>query len=472
MPMRLLTEIQIEAIHHTLTKTMTDNNEIRSNNDFRNRNLPGLSLRVLFVLLVVGLAARIAITNHGGWATPPVPGSDASEYDSYAWNLAQGHGYSGISPDVKTPDGQLLEHTTAYRSPGTSVLWAGLYWSCGHRYGVVRFFQCVLDTLTILLIYGIGRKCFGDTVALLAATIYAVWPTALLYTSQLGSETLFTFLFCCFILISLEFAEGANWPRAIAAGVLLGLAMLTRGNAVLMVALMVPWSVWQLWRTPRLLVRGLAISFVALVMLVPWTIRNYWIFHEFIPFQTGGGDLLLGSYNSVVASDPLYYGYYLWPTSELLNYREQIIASNDEVIRDHVEKRLAIEWARNHPEKWWYLVETRFRRSLTPFLQPRSPMFYRVSMLVSWGPVLVLFAVGFFPSASYFLRTNNPGWILHLGVLHFVLLSLIFFGFARYRFPVEGLCIILASATLVWLCEYVSRRFSSTASRTDRPVTN
>jgi 4-amino-4-deoxy-L-arabinose transferase-like glycosyltransferase len=272
------------------------------------------------------------------------------------------------------------------------------------------------------------------------------------------SEPLFTFLFCCFILISLQFAERANWPRSIAAGALLGLAMLTRGNAVLMVGLMIPWSIWQFRRTPRLVVRGLAISLVAFVMLVPWTIRNYQIFHSFIPFQTGGGDVLLGSYNRVVVSDPLYYGYTVYPDSELPEYREQITAPNNEVIRDHVETQLAMQWAHSHPEKWWFLAESRFRRSLTPFLQPRSPMLYRVLTLVSWGPILVLFGLGFFPSAIYFIRTNNPGWILHLGVFHFVLISIIFFGYARYRFPVEGLCIILASATLVWICEHMSRR--------------
>jgi len=437
---------------------MNDSTEIRSGNEPKGRSLRRLYSRVLLALLIVGLASRIAITIHGGLATPPRPGSDCSEYDSYAWNLAQGRGYSGISPDVKKSDGQLLEHPTAHISPGTSVLWAGLYLTFGHRYSIVRITHCVLDTLTILLIFGIGRRCFDDKVALLAAAIYAVWPTALLYSSQLISEPLFTFLFCCSILVSLEFAEHPSWPRAIAAGALLGLAMLTRGSAVLMVALVVPWSIWQFRRTPRLAVRGLAISFVALVMLVPWTIRNYWIFHAFIPFQTEGGDVLLGSYNRVVASDPLYYGYYIWPTS-LPEYREQIIAPNNELIRNHVETQLAIDWIRNHPETWWYLAESRFRRSLTPFLQPQDPKLYRVGMLVSWGPILVLFALGFFPSAVYFLRANNPGWILHLGVLQFVLTSIIFFGSSRYRFPVEGLCIILASATLVWTCEQIRKRF-------------
>jgi len=105
---------------------------------------------------------------------------------------------------------------------------------------VVRIAQCVLDSLTILLIYLIARLCFSDEVALLAAAVYAVWPTALLYSSQLGSEPLYAFIFCWFVLISLQFAGRPTWPRSIAPGVLLGVALLTRGNAVMMVALMVP----------------------------------------------------------------------------------------------------------------------------------------------------------------------------------------------------------------------------------------
>ena len=442
---------------------MNAGNEMWSSNEVKSRNLPRLFLLVLMVLLALGLASRFAITIHAGWTAPPRPGSDASEYDSFAWNLAQGRGYSGISPDVNGPDGQPLVHPTAYRSPGTSALWAGLYLSFGHRYSVVLISQCVLDTLTILLIFAIGRKCFSDKVALMAAAIYAVWPTALMYSSQLGSEPLYTFLFCGFILLSLQFAERASWARAVAAGILLGLAMLVRGNAVLMVALMIPWSVWQFRRTPRLLVRGLAISVVALLMIVPWTIRNYRIFHGFVPFQTEGGDTLLGSYNRIVAYDPFYYGYWIYPLPALSEYRQQLTAPNNEVIRDRVETRLAMQWVRSHPEKWWYLVESKFRRSWTPFLQPNAPRLYRAAMLASWGPILVFFALGFFPIAINFLRTNHPGWILHLAVFHFVFTALIFYGASRFRFPVEGLCILIACATLAWIYQYIRGRFSRPA---------
>jgi hypothetical protein len=79
------------------------------------------SLTLLNVLLVVGLLARVALAIHGELRMPG--GADAAEYGSYAWNLAQGHGYCGISPNIRGLDGQPLDHPTAYCVPGTSTFW-------------------------------------------------------------------------------------------------------------------------------------------------------------------------------------------------------------------------------------------------------------------------------------------------------------------------------------------------------------
>jgi len=70
-------------------------------------------------------------------------------------------------------------------------------------------------------------------------------------------------------------------------------------------------------------------------------------------------------------------------------------------------------------------------------------------MLFSWGPVLCLFAAGFLPTVWTFLRDGDPGWIIHLGIIHFVALSLLFYGYSRYRYPVEPLCVLLAVATIL-----------------------
>jgi 4-amino-4-deoxy-L-arabinose transferase-like glycosyltransferase len=416
------------------------------------RDHGGRRFRVLLaVFVVLGFAARLAVGVRTGLDAPPDPSGDDREYDSYAWNVVQGHGYSGISPDVKDANGKLLEHPTAYRVPGTSLFWAAIYRVVGHRYIAVRIGQYFLDSVTIYLISRIAVICFGEAVSLLAALVYAVWPTALLYSNHLGAEPLYAFLFCCFILAALKFAERPRWGLAIVAGIVLGIAMLTRGNAAMMVALVFPWSLWQFRSIPRQLIQSLAIPLISIAMLIPWAVRNYIVLHSFVPFETGSGDVVLGSNNRVVDRNPRYYGYWVYPTSELPEYTARIIAPNDEVVRDHVELRMAIEWLRDHPDRWWHLLESRFRRSLTPFLEHDSPPLYRLGMLISWGPVLVLFAVAFFPTATELLHQNHPGWIIHLGILHFLLTALVFWGASRFRFPVEGLCIILASASLVWL---------------------
>ena len=104
--------------------------------------------RALALLFAVALALRIAAAAALGLATPPEPGSDPHEYDVYAWNLVEGRGYRGLSPDVSNQD-----HLTAYRPPFPSILWAGLYGLFGHRYEVVRLANCTLGAASVLLLF-------------------------------------------------------------------------------------------------------------------------------------------------------------------------------------------------------------------------------------------------------------------------------------------------------------------------------
>jgi len=382
---------------------------------------------------------------------PPLPsqtdrGSDALEYDTYAWNLVQGHGYRGMSPDVTDPD-----HLTAYRVPGTALLWGALYRVFGHRYAAVRIANCILGAITILFVYGIGKRCFGGSVGPLSAATFAVWPTSLFYSATLGSEPLFTFLFLWYVLLALQVGAHPAIARAMFAGLLLGLATLTRPNAMFMILLAVFWAWWEFRGQGKNLRIGLAIPLVAVTTLIPWVARNYAVFHELVPLSTGGGDVLLGGNNRVVVTDPVYYGYWVFPTSSLPEYREQLKAPNQELRRDHLETKLALRWLADHPRWWWYLVQAKFRRSLTPILDSNSPRLYRVGMLVFWGPVLVLSALSFFPTLLRFFRSKHPGWILHLAIIDFELTAIIFWGASRFRYPVEGLCIALAYVSMLRL---------------------
>jgi 4-amino-4-deoxy-L-arabinose transferase-like glycosyltransferase len=423
----------------------------RSLNEMHHPKPLGFSVRGwLLALFVVGMSLRLGLAFMLGLDAAPY--SDSKEYDTYAWNLAQGNGYRGMSPGVTDPN-----HLTAHRAPGTSILWAGLYRVFGHRYSVVRITNCLLSAITIFFIYGIGKYCFSERVGIFSASAFAIWPTSLLYSTQLASEPLFTLLLLWYLLVSLHFGKQPTLVRAVAAGLLLGLSILTRGNAVFMIPLAGLWAWWQFQGQRKSRLIGLTIPIVATVTLIPWSVRNYAVFHEFLPFGTAAGDVFLGGNNRVVATDPVNYGYWVSPTS-LPEYRDQLNEPNDEVRRDRLEKKLTWQWLEEHPGLWWYLFQAKVRRSLTPILDPDSPRLYRIGMLLSWGPVLVLSMLSIFPTAVSFFRSKHPGWILHLAVLDFVLTAVVFWGAARFRYPVEGLFLMLAFVSAFWLWDKLRGR--------------
>ena len=267
------------------------------------------------------------------------------------------------------------DHWTAYRLPGTSVLWAGLYGVFGRRYSVVRIVHCLLGATTILLVYGIGKRCFRESIGLLSAATFAIWPTSVFYSNELASEPLFTFLLSWYILLTLQFAEAADhnvcdrcW-RCIWVGHIDACQCCIYGPLELSLGLVAV--------SPSM--ENLGFEFANSIDgnddIIPWVfaITKPHSFHKFLPFGTGGGDVLLGGNNRVVATDPVYYGYWVFPTVSLPEYREQLKAPNDELIRDSLEKKLAMRWLSDNPGSWWYLLEAKFRRSLTPVSDPHLP---------------------------------------------------------------------------------------------------
>ena len=120
---------------------------------------------------------------------------------------------------------------------------------------------------------------------------------------------------------------------------------------------------------------------------------------------------------------------------------------DNEIERDRVAHRLAVEWIKGHPEKWAYLVQAKLRRGFTPLLQPRVGISRRLVYAAIWGSVLFFLLIGFVPSLVTFWKQGSPGWLAHLAILHVALLTVVFFGFARYRYPIEPLCIMIAAWT-------------------------
>lgn len=400
---------------------------------------------LLRLIILVAVLVRLGYALTQGLTHPPRPGSDEFEYDRYAWNLVQGNGYRGPSPDVSDQD-----HLTAYRTPGPSLAYAALYLVGGHRPILVRLFNILLSAFSCGLIVLIGRRVFSEKIGLMAAAAWAIWPTAVFNAVGLWSEPLSTFLYLLLFLAAFRFADSPGWREAALVGLLLGLNLLSHASRVLFIPFLGLWVLVQFRSAPRVWLRATAIPLVAALCLAPWTIRNWIQFHHFIPFSTMGGSVLLQGNNRIVATDPEYWGYNIWDTN-IPEYADQLRAPNDEIQRDQIAGQLAKQWISENRALLPGMLIKKVARGWTPLLQARTAFPLRLIMLLSWGPVLLLLLIGLIPTARRFLRERNPGILLHFALLDVVVLNLIFFGFARYRLPVEPFALLLAAWTLTWL---------------------
>jgi 4-amino-4-deoxy-L-arabinose transferase-like glycosyltransferase len=253
------------------------------------------------LVVVVAFGLRLAYVD----ATPGYPlRDDALDYDAHARSIAAGHGYS-----------KTIAHgrPTAFRPPGYPYALAGVYRLAGvenapraDRVRAARVFGAVLGALVVGLVGVLAAQLWGRRVALVAAALAAVYVPLITVGGAVMSEMLFVVFMLAALIAAIEHRRSAHRHRlAILAGVLGGLAILTRANGmVLLLPLAV--SVWD--GRPRLtraaLLPPVVLVAAAALTVTPWTIRNAVELHSFVPVTTQLGSALAGTYNDQARHDP------------------------------------------------------------------------------------------------------------------------------------------------------------------------
>ncbi len=244
--------------------------------------------RILFVVLAVALALRVAWVIYA--AREPGNFGDPFIYLQLARRIASNHGYGPF----------FSGGPTAFHPPGYPGWLAGIVW-IAERVGLehrepllIGLFQAVLGTASVALVYAIAARLFGTRVAIIAAAIAAGFPNLIFYTGLMYSETLYTFgvLLAVWLIVRADWTPGPSLAVLVAFGVIVGLSSLVRPFAMLSLVA-VAFAAWRAGVSWRATARHVGIAAgVAVLMLVPWTIRNAFAYHAFIPVSTNLGDTL------------------------------------------------------------------------------------------------------------------------------------------------------------------------------------
>ena len=175
--------------------------------------------------------------------------------------------------------------------PGVALVLAALWWPTGNEtYAPLQWLQLLLDTVMVLLIYWIGIRLTRNVhVSLLAALFYAIWPAAIVVDTRPVLDTwgIFFTVVCVAAFLWARERPASRW-RLISLGFITGAGIYFRPFVVLLpLALAVVATPGGGWR--RRLLWTIAPTAVALLVLAPWSARNYYEFHRFIPTRTGLG---------------------------------------------------------------------------------------------------------------------------------------------------------------------------------------
>ncbi len=314
---------------------------------------------------------------------------------------------------------------------------AALYGLSG-SWTAVKLTQAALGALLVPAVMGVTARAMGERACVVAGAIVALYPDLVWFSAHFWSETLFLVLvWWGFERLLAAQASGAR-AAALAAGLLFGLATLTRETALYFVPIAALWLAWS--RRELRTAGGYALA--AALVILPWTYRNRVVWDAFVPVSTAGG-LNLWQGNARMTREEVYAEYAKVPgrVAKYRYAREKGIA----VIRER-QPAWFFEKLRDEMPRYWEADSLALAHIDREAYGVVPPAYRRLAGIVFVAPYLALllpFALGV--AAAPWGRTTSMllGFCAYYNLLHVVT-----HGFARYRLPIMPVVFVFAAVAL------------------------
>jgi 4-amino-4-deoxy-L-arabinose transferase-like glycosyltransferase len=235
---------------------------------------------VLIAALGAALALAFSLVIYPAIREPLAANVDPDKLGDLSSNLAEGKGFVYSGPGKLIPEFD--------RGPVYPALVAEIIRLGGTRSFIpVQVFQSLLHGLTCFVVFLFASKLHARGIALAAEGLCAVHPMLIWYTARIWIETTHTFLVTVSIFSLLLLAGRSTPRRSVASGLLLGLTSLTK--SILLPFSFVAGGVLLLRKGRQALPAAGTMLIVCLLLVLPWTARNYLESGYFIPVQTSLG---------------------------------------------------------------------------------------------------------------------------------------------------------------------------------------
>jgi hypothetical protein len=334
---------------------------------------------------------------------------------------------------------------SAYRAPGYPLVLSVALLS-GGDIAACRLLNVGLLCLTMAGLFRLVTSHASPGAGLLAG-LFAMGYPVLLYTA--GTFYPQTQAACLFVwTVHVFFRRGASYGSRFAVGLMTGWLILTVPTFIFTLFFLLVWTAWGM-RSEGLKRAGLLLAGAMLVVL-PWTIRNAVVLNALVPVSTNSGISLFTGNSEGTRPNAGVNIEFPAPTATPIN----------EVGWNRYYTQEAIRFMRENPGRALRLYVAKFLnyfnyRNELRTANETSP-WRRLVMLLTYGPLLALLVL-----RLALWRRWPPGDLERFAVLLYLLngaFAAIYFTRIRFRLPFDYLLIALAAITCFRLCSAIATR--------------
>jgi 4-amino-4-deoxy-L-arabinose transferase-like glycosyltransferase len=387
--------------------------------------------KILFYIFGISLVIRLLFII----IFPIKPHSDAANYNNLAIGLIEGTGYAG--------------GIGSYLPPGQSFFLAAIYFIFGYNPQIACIIQALISSLTCIIIYYIGKSILNKKIGIISGLIAALYPTLIVFSGLLFSETLFIFLFSLLTLSLLRIYEERSAKNILIAGVSLGLATLVRPAIIGLLPFILIWMLLSSPDIKKNLIKFTVIILIAVVIISPWIIRNYNVHNEFVLVSTNGGvNFWIGNNPEATGT----YGSCDWPNVP----NSPFLETTDEIKRDRLGYEKGLDFIKENPYEFFILSFKKFshfwRFPFTfsglyldgLFINPIPKWLFIVLVPLTIIPYVLLIPSTIF-GIIFYQKWNNQAYLLVLLMFYYILIHSIVFGASRFHLQIIHCLIIFAA---------------------------
>jgi len=329
---------------------------------------------------------------------------------------------------------------TAWLTPVYPLLLAGIFRMFGlytfQSFVTAAVLNILFSACTCIPIYYAGRRLGGARVAVIATWLWAVFPNAIkLPVEAMWDTSLAALLAACILWATLTLDESRRLTDWCAYGLLWGFALMTNPTVLSVLPFLLGWLVYRsrcYWRA------ALAAGMIVLCC-APWTIRNYKVFHGFVPLRSVVPlTLWLGNHDQ---SSGAWVGR-LHPITNTEERAKYIELGEIDYMQDKQQE--ALQFMKDHP--WDELRACWFRFVVIWTGGSAHP-------LDDFGGVLlfnVLVSLGALAGVIVLFRARSPyAFPLAVFPLVFPCAYYLTLASARYRHPMDPALLLLTAALAV-----------------------